>query len=343
MADMGRKLGIGIVGLGWVAEQHLSAWRANPHCDVVALCSRDLAKAQAWAQQHGLSSRAYDQYEAMLRDERVDVVSICTINDQHGPQAIAAAEAGKHVLIEKPAAMDLEELRRVTRAIERAGVKSQVSFELHWSPFFQMIHGLLAAGALGDVYYGEFDYFSGNWPAWYVGWDWVKTKRSGGSAFLAAGCHAVDAMRQFMPGEAQEVTAFAGNFTGSFDFDATICTLVRFAGGAIAKVASVLEGNTPYAFNVRLHGPRGTIVQNRVISELFQGQTGWAEIPTILPDTPQVAHHPFQGEMDDLVDAILQDRAALVDIHEAVKTHELIFAAEQSAAEGGRPVKLPLG
>ena len=343
MADVARTLGIGIVGLGWVAEQHLSAWRANPHCRVVALCSRDRAKAEAWLARHGLAATAYDDYEAMLRDPRVDVVSICTINDQHGAQAIAAAQAGKHVLIEKPAAMDLAELRQVTRAIDAAGVKSQVSFELHWSPFFQLLRGLLGAGALGGVFYGEFDYFSGNWPTWYVGWDWVKTKRSGGSAFLAAGCHAVDAMRQFMPGEAQEVTAFAGNFTGSFDYEATICALVRFSGGAIAKVASVIEGNTPYAFNVRLHGPRGTIVQNRVISELFQGQTGWAEFPTILPDTPQVAHHPFQGEMDDLVDAILQDRPALVDIHDAVKTHELIFAAEQSAAEGGRPVRLPLG
>lgn len=342
MGEAQRTLGVGIVGLGWVAEQHLQAWKANPHCQVTALCSRDAAKAAAWGERFGLQSTAYTDYEAMLRDPRVDIVSICTINDQHGPQAIAAAQAGKHVNIEKPAAMTLDELRAVRRAIKAAGVKSQVSFELHWSPFFQMVHGLLRADALGPIYYGEFDYFSGNWPKWYVGWDWVKTKQNGGSAFLAAGCHAVDAMRQFMPGEAEEVTAFAGNFTGQFDYDATICALVRFSGGAIGKVASVLEGNTPYSFNVRLHGPKGTIVQNKVVSELFAGQTGWAEIPTILPDTPQVAHHPFQGQMDDLVDAILHDHPALVNIEDAARTHELVFAAEQSAREGGRPVRLPL-
>ncbi|MCL4508719.1 MAG: Gfo/Idh/MocA family oxidoreductase [Chloroflexi bacterium] len=337
-----RRFGVGIIGLGWVAEQHLQAWKGNPHCAVVALCSRDRAKAESWGTRFGLQSKAYTDPEDLVRDPAVDIVSICTINSQHASQAIAAAQAGKHVLIEKPIALTLDEMRRLESAITAAGVKSQVSFELHWSPFFQNVRALLEMGALGRVYYGEFDYFSGNQHKWYVGWDWVHTRSQGGSAFLAAGCHAVDALRQFMPGEPKVVTAFAGNFTKTFEYEPTISALVQFSSGAIAKVASVIEGNIPYTFNVRLHGVKGTIVQNRFVSELLPGQTGWAEIPTIMPDTPQVAHHPFQGEMNDLVDAILSGRPALVDIHDAVKTHELIFAAEQSAREGGKPITLPL-
>ncbi|MCL5947361.1 MAG: Gfo/Idh/MocA family oxidoreductase [Chloroflexi bacterium] len=339
---MERRLGIGIIGLGWVAEQHLQAWQSNPSCSVIALCSRSLEKAQEWNRRFGLTAHLYTHPEELVRDQAVDIVSICTVNDQHAPQAMLAARAGKHVLIEKPIAMSLEEMRQLRQVITDSGVKSQVSFELHWSPFFHNVHALLGMGALGRVHYGEFDYFSGNQHKWYVGWEWVRTRKSGGSAFLAAGCHAVDAMRQFMPGEPETVTAFAGNFTGRFEYEPTISALVRFSSGAIAKVAAIVEGNVPYTFNVRLHGDRGTIVQNRFISDLFPGQTDWAEVPTIMPDTPQVAHHPFQGEMNDLVEAITENRPALVNIDDAVKTHELIFAAETSAREGGRPVRLPL-
>lgn len=337
-----RKLGVGIVGLGWVAGEHLKAWQANPHSEVVALCSRDRAKAEAWGRQYGLQSQAYDDYETMLRDPRVDVVSICTRNDQHAGQGIAAAQAGKHLLIEKPIAMNLEELRDLTRAIEQAGVHSETGFVLRWNPYFQIVRSLLDADVLGPVFYGEFDYISGNWPVWYSGFDWARTRAVGGSSYLVAGCHAVDAMRWFMPGEAVEVIALAGNFTGAFEYDPTICSLVRFSSGAIAKCASIIEGNTPYTFNVRLNGAKGTLVNNRLTARLIAGQTSWAEIPTVLPDTPQVAHHPFPGEVNDLAEAITNNRPALVNIRDAFQTHEIIFAAEQSAADGGRPVKLPL-
>jgi len=337
-----RTLGVGIVGIGWVAGEHIKAYQNNPHCRVVALCSHSRENAEAARQRYNLTeARVYTSYEEMLRDERVNVVSICSMNHLHVPQGIAAAEAGKHVLIEKPAANDLEGLRRLERAITKAGVKSLVGFELHWSPFFQTIHKLIDADAFGKIYYGECDYFSGNWEKWYVGYHWVRTKEKGGSALPAAGCHAVDALRQFMREEAVEVEAYSGNFTKVMEWDATIITLVRFASGAIGKIGCVLEGNTPYTFNVRLHGPKGTLVNNRFYSHLLPGQTGWAEFPTILPDTPQVTHHPFQPEIDHFIDCILNDTTPLVSIKDAVKTHEIMFAAEMSATER-RPVSLPL-
>ena len=337
-----RTLGVGIVGIGWVANEHIKAFQNNPHSQVVALCSHSRENAEAARQRHELSTaRVYTQYEDMLRDEQVDVVAICSMNHLHVPQGIAAAEAGKHALIEKPAANDLDGLRHLERALTRAGVKSLVGFELHWSPFFETIRKLQAEGAFGEIYYAETDYFSGNWEKWYVGYPWVRTKEQGGSALPAAGCHAVDALRQFVPGEAVEVLAYADNFTHMMEWDATIVTLVRFASGAIGKIGCVLEGNTPYTFNVRLHGPKGTLVNNRFYSHLLPGQTGWAEFPTILPDTPQVTHHPFQPEIDHFIDCILHDATPIVDIKDAVKTHEIMFAAELSANER-RPVSLPL-
>ncbi|HEX2033053.1 MAG TPA: Gfo/Idh/MocA family oxidoreductase [Chloroflexota bacterium] len=341
--DQDRKLGVGIIGISWVAGEHIKAYLNNKHCRIVALASHSRENAEAARAAHGLSEASiYTDYEALLKDDRVDLVSICSMNHLHEPQAIAAAQAGKHMLIEKPVALDLQGLRRIVQAVEQAGVKSQGGFELHWSPYFQSIHSMIDAGFFGHIHYAECDYFSGNWEQWYAGYDWVKTKEKGGSALPAAGCHAVDAIRQFVRSEAVEVFAYSGNFTKVMDWDATILTVIRFQNGAIGKVGCALEGNVKYTFNVRLHGDRGTLVGDRFrTTYLDPGLEGWAHFPTILPDTPDVTHHPFPGEIDDLVDAILNDRQPRLNIKEDAKTYELVFAAEQSAREG-RPVKLPL-
>ena len=90
---------------------------------------------------------------------------------------------------------------------------------------------------------------------------------------------------------------------------------------------------------MRLRGAKGTLVDDPFLTHLLPGQTDYARFPTITPNTPEVAHHPFQGELDHLIDRIRADRVPIVDIKDAVKAHELMFAAELSAHEG-RPLKL---
>ena len=339
---MERKLGVGVIGLGWVAGEHLKAWKKNPHVEVVGLSSHSLDNARAVQAEHGLAqARIYRDWEQLIRDPRVEVVDICSMNHMHVPQALAGAQAKKHLLIEKPAANDLAGLRQLETAIDAAGVKSLVGFELHWSPYFQSIHRMIDADFFGRIHYAECDYFSGNWPQWYAGYEWAKTKEKGGSALAAAGCHAVDAIRQFVRSDAVEVFAYSGNFTNTMEWDATILTSIRFADGTIGKVGCSLEGNLKYRFNVRLHGDKGTLVDDTFLSHYLPGQTDYAHFPTIAPNTPDVTHHPFKDELDHLIDCIRADKTPLVDIKDAVKTHEIMFAAEQSAAEG-RPVKLPL-
>ena len=337
-----KKLGVGVIGLGWVAGEHIKAWQKNPNVEVVALSSASRENAEAVRDRHGLADpRIYTDWADLIRDQRVDVVDICSMNHLHVPQGIAGAEAKKHLLIEKPAANDLAGLRQLEAAIDRAGVKSLVGFELHWSPYFESIRAMIDADFFGRVYYAECDYFSGNWEKWYPGYKWVRTKEKGGSALPAAACHAVDAIRQFVTADAAEVFAYAGNFTGVMEWEPTVLTSVRFTDGTIGKIGCVLEGNLKYQFNVRLHGAKGTLVNDRFLTDHLPGQTGWAHFPTILPDTPEVTHHPFQGELDHLIDCIFEDRTPIVDIKDAVKTHEIMFAAELSAREG-KPVRLPL-
>ena len=336
-------LGVGVIGMSWVAGEHIKAYVANSHCQVVALSGSSASRVAEVADAHKLhEAHQYVNWRDLIADPRVQVVSICSTNEMHVPQAVAAAEAGKHVLIEKPVALDHDGYRQVYDAIAHHNVKSQVGFELHWSPYFQSVHTMINANLFGNIHYAECDYFSGNQEKWYGGYQWVKTRERGGSAFAAAGCHAIDAIRQFVRSDAIEVFAYSGNFTHVMDWDATIVTIIRFANGAIGKVGCVLEGNVKYTFNVRLHGEKGTLVNDKFRSTVLDpGLEGWAHFPTILPDTPEVTHHPFPGEIDDFVDAILHNRHARVDIEDARKTHEIMYAAERSAREG-RPISLPL-
>src|SRR5438093_11831708 len=92
-----RKLGVGIIGLSWVANEHIKAYQQNPHCEVVALSSHSKENAESYRRRHDLpDANLYTDWQRLLEDERVDVVSICSTNELHAPQAIAAAEAGKH-------------------------------------------------------------------------------------------------------------------------------------------------------------------------------------------------------------------------------------------------------
>jgi len=337
-----RRIGVGIIGIGWVAHPHIEAYLRNSHCDIVALCSLHEEDARAAVVRHHLQNcRVYTEYQQMLRQENLDLVDICSFNAGHAEQGIAAAEAGKHLLIEKPVAMNMDELLHLEQAISTAGVKSLAGFVLRWSPYFDIVKSMIKNDFFGPLFYGEVGYFSGRMPKWYAGYHWARTKKEGGNSLLLGGCHGIDALRQFMPGEVNEVMCYAGNFTGQMDHDATMCVMLRFAGGAIGQITSITEGNMPYTFNVRLQGTKGTLVQNRFYSEMMEGQTGWAEVPTVMPDTADVTHQPFQREIDHLIDCILYDRTPSPDIRDAVKTHAIIFAAEQSNLER-KPVPLPL-
>ncbi|MBI4559235.1 MAG: gfo/Idh/MocA family oxidoreductase, partial [Candidatus Hydrogenedentes bacterium] len=98
----------------------------------------------------------------------------------------------------------------------------------------------------------------------------------------------------------------------------------------------------PYVFNINLVGTHGTIKNNHVYSKRkFPGQTTWVEIPTILPDSGDVRHHPFVPEVNHLVDCILNGHESHCNVADAYKTHEVCFAADLSGKEGG-PVALPL-
>jgi predicted dehydrogenase len=340
-----QKLGVGIIGAGWVAGEHIKAFNAHPKAEIVALCGRNEARAKACAVAADTRCEIFTDYEKMLSMDGVDIVVIATLPDSHRELAVAAAQAGKHLLLEKPIAANVEDGRVIRDAVAEAGVKSVVSFVLRWNPLFELIKAQLADDAIGQIFMGEVDYFHGIGP-WYKQYAWNVKKEIGVSSLLSAGCHAMDALRWFMGGEIVEVTQYATHGEGvdfsDYEYPPTSCTICKFDDGRIGKVASCIECIQPYVFNINLVGAHGTIKNNRIFSKKkYPGQTSWVDVPTILPDSGDVSHHPFTGEAAHLVDCILSDTESHVNVADAFRTHEICCAADLSGREG-HPVKLAL-
>jgi predicted dehydrogenase len=365
------KLGVAVVGIGWVAMQHLTAFSRNPHARVTFLVGRNEARARGRLKDAGLDvpdARFTTRYQDVLTSPDVDIVSIATPNHLHAAQAIAAARAGKHILLEKPTGLDVKELKDIRDAVRKARVRTIVSFELHYNPYLRFAHWLREAGWLGALRFARFQYLS-RVTDWYSGWSWVRTRSSGRSHLLAAGCHAVDAMRWCTGLEPIEVSAYSTHFTKGYQWPTSIVVNAKLKGSGrstpLAQVVSSTDFQMPYAFGVEMMGDKATlrddlILWNDVPVDLtalrracpftdvelqeHRTPTGAAAIRVIaeMPGSADVSHHPFQGEIDELVACILEKRETHLNVHDAQKTMEFCIAADRSSDKGGKAVRLPL-
>ncbi len=368
------RLGVGVVGIGWVASEHLRAFTRNPHVRVAMLCDREQAPARSRLAKAGIdvpAARFTRRYADLLESDEVDIVSIATPNHLHASQAVAAARAGKHILLEKPTGLDVPELRRIRDAVRRAGVRTIVSFELHYNPYLRFVRWLRESGWLGRLVFARIQYLS-RVTDWYSGWSWVRTRRSGRSHLVAAGCHAVDALRWCTGLEAVEVSACHSSYTRGYQWPTTIAVNVRLqdpgrrrSGGIIGHVTSSTDFQMPYAFGVELMGDRATIRDDLLLwndvpldRAALQAACPFPDVTlhdhvtatgapairveTVMPGSADVTHHPFQGEIDELIACILEGRETHLNVHDAQRTMEICIAADRSAARAGSPVKLPL-
>jgi UDP-N-acetyl-2-amino-2-deoxyglucuronate dehydrogenase len=336
------KLGVAIHGAGWVASAHAESWRRNPNCRIVSVGSRRRETAEKFVERLGLDCEVHDRFEDLLQDPRVDIVNISGPNQVHTPQGVAAAEAGKHLLMEKPMALSMKENRLLRDAVVGSGVKSVVSFVARWNPLVQNLRSLLRAQALGKLFYVEVNYWHEIGP-WWHGFEWGRTREYGRSAMLLAGCHAVDLLRWLSGDEVVEVSAVSNNERGLFEFDPNVAAIVRFSNGAIGYTSCLYDGELPYQFNIDLVGTAGALRDNRLWSkQLLPGQSSWTTLGSAMLDSGDVQHHPFDAEIDHFVDSVLSDKDSDCSIADAYRTHELCMAIDRSIETGGGPVRLPL-
>ena len=187
-----KKYNVGIIGYGWAAGAHIDSINKTPHAQVTAVFSnRSLDDAEVSAK-HGCAIKTYTDFEEFLKSN-IQVVDICSMPTLHAEQAVAAANAKKHIILEKPMAMSLADCRAIVKAAEKNGVKGCVCFECRFSGQFISTKAIVDAGLLGELHYAEVDYYHGIGP-WYGQFRWNTRKDAGGSSLLTAGFHALDAL-----------------------------------------------------------------------------------------------------------------------------------------------------
>ncbi len=338
-------LNVGIVGLGWVAGAHIETFKAVQGGNVTAICSRTNHDPKELEKKFGVPLKVYTDYGKMLADGDIDIVDICTPHPFHPDQAVAAAEAGKHLIIEKPISLSFAEAKRVKQAIDKTKAKACVCFEVRFSAQFTMIRSILERGLIGDIHYGEMDYYHGIGP-WYGQFGWNVKKDMGGSSLLTAGCHALDALLMCIESPVEEVMTYATTSKNKtfepYEYPTTTTTILKFEGGQVGKCASVIDCLQPYYFHAHLVGSDGSLLDNRIYTEKLPGMTKarWSTLETALIDSGDVSDHPYQPQFQAFVDSINDDTTMpQTDFDTAYESHRVAFAADISAAEG-RPVKL---
>jgi len=332
-----KRYNVGIIGYGWVANAHIAAINAIPHARVTAVCSsRPLDAAQISAQ-HGGPMKCFASVDEMLKDPDIHVVSICSYPQDHAKHAIAAAEAGKHLIIEKPLALNWEDCLAVQQAVQDAGVKVCVCFECRFSSQFLTIKSVIDRGLLGKIHYGEVDYYHGIGP-WYGQFRWNTRKDAGGSSLLSAGCHALDALLLCMGSEVETVSSYsthsANRDFAKYEYPTASVTILKFKDGRVGKVASVIDCLQPYYFHVHLVGSEGSLLDNKFHSTQLGGlnKNKWSELSLKMLDSGDVSDHPYQTQFEAFFTALNAGQdMPLTSLAHALRTHEVIFAADHSA------------
>ncbi|GIO11407.1 oxidoreductase [Cohnella xylanilytica] len=348
---MATTLKVGVIGVGSISEMHLKSYRNNPNSELYAICDMNLERAKAVASQYG-AAKAYSSHEEMLADPELDAVSICTWNSTHAPISIAALNAGKHVLVEKPLCMTVEEALAVQQAVRSSGRILQVGFVRRYDPNAQLLLRFAEQGEFGELYYAKASILRrlGNPGGWFA-----DKSRSGGGPLIDIGVHVID-LCWYLMGR-PKVVSVSGNayhklgnrsnvkglsFYQASDYDASLNTvedlanaLIRFENGASLYV------DVSFA----LH-----IAQDESSARLFGTKGGFDVIPTlsmvsekhdtILNVTPQVDNGgfnfeaAFQAEVDHFVDCVLGGKEPISPVEDGVEIMKILCGIYESAREG---------
>jgi predicted dehydrogenase len=216
---------------------------------------------------------------------------------------------------------------------------------VRYSSQFLAIKSLLDSGLLGKIHYGEVDYYHGIGP-WYGQFRWNVRKESGGSSLLSAGCHALDALLLCMGGEVECVSGYSTNSKNrdfqKYQYPTTSVTILKFKDGRLGKVASSIDCLQPYYFHTHLVGSEGSLLDNKFHSAKLRGvnKNKWSELAVKLVDSGDVSDHPYENQFRSFFEALdAGKQMPLTSLADAVRTHEVIFAADESAAIG-KPVKV---
>lgn len=257
MSKPDKTRGWAVVGTSWFANDYIApAINAASSAKLVAVHSRDKARSAAFAAKHGIE-RSYDSYREMLSDPEVEVVHIATPNHLHTPQTIEAAEAGKHVLCEKPMSLTIEDGEHMIETCRKNNVKLGVGFQNRHHPAHVQARRLILSGEAGDITLVTAQY-NHPWMDFHLsGWR-ADPSIAGGGSLMGMGAHCIDLLRFFLAQEVEEVSAISDAKWIDKSLEETILINLKFKNGPFGSVIAGFHVPRPYN-DVVIHGTKARI------------------------------------------------------------------------------------
>lgn len=355
---MTEKLRIGIVGLGGIGtSKHLPSLSRQAQAEIVAFCDLIEEKARAAAERFGApGAQVYTNYRAMLEDRTIDVVHVCTPNSSHADITVAALEAGKHVMCEKPMAISSVDARRMLDAAKRTGKKLTIGYQNRFRPDSLYLKRLCELGELGDIYYGKALALRRRAvPTWGV---FLEKELQGGGPLIDIGTHALDLtlwmMDNYKPVSVTGSvfhklggTKDAANLWGSWDPDKftvedSAFGFIKMENGATISLESSWALNTLEAREAKtlLCGTKGGADMDKGLrlngerfSRLYE-QTISFDTAGVVFYSAQQDESPADMEARLWLECILNDTEPVVKPEQALVVSEILEAIYASAATG---------
>jgi UDP-N-acetyl-2-amino-2-deoxyglucuronate dehydrogenase len=329
------RLRTALVGCGKVGQIHAPALCELPESQFVAVCDPVFERAASLAQRYGV--RAFGEVGQLLRDTRPQAVLIATPHPQHAAVAITAADAGAHVLVEKPLAANLRDCDAMLDAARRGGVQLSVISQRRWYPPVRRLQAAIAAGKIGRPVLGVFQMFSWRDAAYYASDPWRgKWDTEGGGVLVNQSPHQLDLL-QWLMGDIEEISGYWANLNHpGVEVDDTAVATIRFRNGGLGAIVTSLSQRPGIYTKVHIHGSNGASVgvQTDTGATFVAGVSGIAEPP--LNDLWTIP-----GEEHQLAQFQAEDRAAFQQVDGTSYYHRLQIQEFLRAILEGRPAPVP--
>ncbi|CAG7627628.1 1,5-anhydro-D-fructose reductase [Paenibacillus solanacearum] len=332
------KIKVAVIGCGAIAQRrHIPEYEANPHVELVAFADPVIERAQKYAEKHG--ALAFADYRELLKEVKVDAVSVCTPNALHAPVAIAAANAGAHVLVEKPMAATAEEGRAMIEAAQQNGVYLMVGHNQRLMPPHAKAKEILDSGRLGKVISFRTSFGHPGPERWSVdgkdSWFFRKDEAIMG-AMGDLGVHKSDLIRYLLSDEVADVAGFVNTLhKEGTDVDDNATCLLRMKSGTIGTLVASWtyykgEDNSTVLWCENGVMKVGTHPDDQVIVELRNGTVERYKVGAIATNEKQTS----SGVIDTFVNSIVTQTPPSISGEEGLRSLEVILAAFESQATG---------
>ncbi|MGI6116565.1 Gfo/Idh/MocA family protein [Luoshenia tenuis] len=358
--DPERRLKVGIIGTGWIAESHIESYLRMPDVDIVAGADLIDGKAEAFFKDYGVENvRLYKNHHEMLENEQLDAVSVCTYNTTHAECTIDALEHGVNVLLEKPMCVTMEEAAAIIRAEKKSGKLLSIGFQPRLDENMKMIKKIVESGALGEVYYIQ---TGGGRRRGIPNSTFIEQKTAGIGALGDIGCYSLDMVLNAIGyPKPLTVTGYTSDFFGTsyeysapenasrFNVDDFAAAFIRLEGGIILdfRIAWAMHLDTPG--DTIIMGKKGSL---RIPStECWNGTVGGpmtlyyelagSQVETIIPVIENEGPGLFDKKIRSFLDAIKTNGKPPVPSSQILYNQAIICGIKDSA-EAGHEVEIQI-